>query len=226
MRHHPFDYHGSRAGFTMPELLIFLAIAAVPLGVTWSALLSGTRQSIAAGARIQNVHVAQIAFETIRDDLAQILSVSSSPASTGSTASPPDGDPGEFKFLRLRSYAFKAEELYAVSDAPPAWMQAEEVTYRFNRETHQLERNGRPIASALFDDARLTLVSGAVAVHLVLAPEEMLLRHLASGAADSSIPDNVKTVLDFHVSLPQPIAQAVFSSWVENPFDRPPREEM
>jgi hypothetical protein len=210
----------------MPELLIFLAIAAVPLGVTWSALLSGTRQSIAAGARVQNVHVAQIAFETIRDDLAQILSVTSSQATTGSTASGSGAEPGEFSFLRFRSYAFRAEELYAATEAPPAWMQAEEVTYRFNRETHQLERNGRPIASALFDDARLSLVGGAVAVHLVLAPEEMLVRHLASGSAGSEIPENVKTVLDFHVSLPQPVAQAVFSSWVENPFDRPPTEEM
>lgn len=214
-----------RAAFTMPELLIFLAIAAVPLAVTWSALLSGTRQSIAAGARIQNVHVAQIAFETIRDDLAQILSVTSSPATTASTGGGSD-EAGEFRFLRFRSYTFKPEELYASTETPPAWMQAEEVTYRFNRETHQLERNGRPIASALFDDARLSLVQGAVAVHLVLAPEEMLVRHLASGSDTNTIPDNVKTVLDFHVSLPQPVAQAVFATWVENPFDRPPTEEL
>ncbi len=213
-------------GFTLLEILVFLMIAGIPLAVIWNFLISGSKQSVKMQGRAQAIQAVQLTFETIRNDLAQLggFEVKDGDSSDRAELSGDDdgqettaasADNGAFTFFRYADYGYEQEDLYSSSPEDTAWLNAERVSYRFNRESHRLERNGRSVGAARFYDAGLNLVGDHVAVTLILCPEELLDR--------GEEPDeSQKTVLSFQVGLPQITTRNVYSAWTDNYFDRAP----
>ena len=203
-----------RRGATLLELLVFTGLAALPFAAIWGFWVSGSRQSVRMEGRMLAIQAVPLTLETLRDDLARLVSAGSC-ATTGSADATEGEEPGHTMTLtRFVSYDLDARELYGPDAAGTAWLKTEQVTYRFNPDTHRLERNGRPVGSVRFLDVRLRLEGSQARVKLVLCPDDLLDRPEAP-------PESVRTELDLRLGLPQLAALQAYPGWVGNYFDRP-----
>jgi len=192
----------SGRGFTLPEILIFATIAFIPLALAMNLFVSGSRQNARMHDKVNGLQAVQLTFETIRDDLAQLVAVDR----TDST------DTGIFRFERFREFAYDEGKLYSNAE-DEGWLRTDTITYGFDPVTHHLERNGRAVGTARFLDAGFWMEGNAVRVLLVLCPEELIAR------GEEPTPEQ-KTVLSFRIGLPHLAARSAFSGWLDNWHDR------
>lgn len=223
--------HTSRRGFTMVEVMVFAAIAAIPAAVTWNMMLTSGKQATHVSSRLTALSAAQVAVEALRDDLGQLCYFPD--RGPGIAGEAPSADAKhELALLKFRAYDFKTGggDLYGSGTAEKGRLACEKIEYRFDPESHKLLRNGKQLGAGRFLSVEfhpmVSPVEGGLApatnrmgVVLVLGPEEKLDR------GPEAIADSEKVVLAFSIGLPRKTAAEAYPSWNVAAWDAAPAVE-
>jgi type II secretory pathway pseudopilin PulG len=159
-----------RAGITLVEIVVAALVLSMAFAASFTIFFHGVKREAKLDFHMRALQTAALARTRLADDFSQILPVASNtPASAQGQA---------VAFDRIEEGPGTGPGGLPITDLFVARPQS--VTYRFDPNSHQLLRNGHPVAVGLFHNVLFVFsatqdLGYTLEVHLELAPEEELL---------------------------------------------------